>query len=279
MTSNDSSHGERPGPIAYMASNGVAANLLMLAIIAAGLVSFTGIEREAWPTVPFFQIEVSMAYPGATPEEVEESIVLRIEDEVSGLDDVKAVKSVAAPGMASVRVEVSSGTDMAKALDDIESAVDRIQSFPAEADRPQIREMTNRQSMMRLIVHGAVSERSLKELAYQIKDEFTALPTVMIDFIDQKLGQGSSARTAIIEGAKGRFRPIMLTSLTTFLGFTPLILEDAVHAQFLVPFAASLGFGIAITTSLLMLLVPSLYTIHVRLTSRRRARGPALEAA
>ncbi len=262
-----------------MASNGVAANLLMLAIIAAGLVSFTGIEREAWPTVPFFQIEVSMAYPGATPEEVEESIVLRIEDEVSGLDDVKAVKSVAAPGMASVRVEVSSGTDMAKALDDIESAVDRIQSFPAEADRPQIREMTNRQSMMRLIVHGAVSERSLKELAYQIKDEFTALPTVMIDFIDQKLGQGSSARTAIIEGAKGRFRPIMLTSLTTFLGFTPLILEDAVHAQFLVPFAASLGFGIAITTSLLMLLVPSLYTIHVRLTSRRRARGPALEAA
>ena len=62
---------------------------------------------------------------------------------------------------------------------------------------------------------------------------------VMIDFIEQRLKEGAPARTAIIEGAKGRFRPIMLTSVTTFLGFTPLILETAIQAQFLVPFAAS----------------------------------------
>ena len=158
-----------------MASNGVAANLLMWAIIAAGVVSLTGLQREAWPEVPFFQIEVSMAYPGATPEEVEESIVVKIEDEVSGLDDVKSVKSIAAPGMASVRVEVKSGTDMGQAMDEIKSAVGRIQSFPGEAERPQFREMTNRQSMMRLIVYGDVSERSLKELAHRIEDELTAL--------------------------------------------------------------------------------------------------------
>ena len=178
MTSNGSNHGERPGPIAYMASNGVAANLLMWAIIAAGVVSLTGLQREAWPEVPFFQIEVSMAYPGATPEEVEESIVVKIEDEVSGLDDVKSVKSIAAPGMASVRVEVKSGTDMGQAMDEIKSAVGRIQSFPGEAERPQFREMTNRQSMMRLIVYGDVSERSLKELAHRIEDELTALSGV-----------------------------------------------------------------------------------------------------
>ncbi len=161
-----------------MASNGVAANLLMWAIIAAGAVSLTGLQREAWPEVPFFQIEVSMAYPGATPEEVEESIVVKIEDEVSGLDDVKSVKSIAAPGMASVRVEVKSGTDMGQAMDEIKSAVGRIQSFPGEAERPQFREMTNRQSMMRLIVYGDVSERSLKELAHRIEDELTALSGV-----------------------------------------------------------------------------------------------------
>ena len=179
MTSNDgSSHGERPGPIAYMASNGVAANLLMWAIIAAGLVALTGLEREAWPTVPFNHIEVTMAYPGATPEEVEESIVVKIEDEVSGLEDVKAVKSVAAPGMASVRVEMKSGTDMAKAQDEIESAVGRIQSFPGGAERPLFREMTNRQSMIRLVLYGDVSERSLKELAYQVEDQLTSLPGV-----------------------------------------------------------------------------------------------------
>ena len=170
--------GERSGPLAYMAGNGIAANLLMMGIVAAGLVSLTGLEREAWPTTPFYHIEVSMAYPGATPEEIEESIVVKIEDQVSGLDDVTAVKSLAAPGMASVRIQMDFGTDMDRALDDIESAVNRIQSFPVGAERPRFQEMDNRFSMMRLIVHGDISERSLKELAHRIEDDLTALPSV-----------------------------------------------------------------------------------------------------
>ena len=161
-----------------MAGNGVAANLFMAAILFAGLVALTGLEREAWPTVPFNQIEVSMAYPGATPEEVEESIVIKIEEQVESLDDVKAVKSIAAPGMASVKIEVESDTNINRAMDEIESAVNRIQSFPVSAERPEIRELTNRQSMIRLIVYGDVSEHSLKELAYQIEDSLAALPAV-----------------------------------------------------------------------------------------------------
>ena len=178
MTPSRDTAGERSGPIAYMASNGIAANLLMWGIVAAGLVSLTGLEREAWPTTPFYHIEVSMAYPGATPEEIEESIIVKIEDQVSGLDDVKAVKSVAAPGIASVRVQMDSRTDMARALDDIESAVNRVESFPVGAERPRFREMDNRMSMMRLIVYGDVTERSLKELAYRIEDDLTTLPSV-----------------------------------------------------------------------------------------------------
>jgi len=179
VTSNDgSSDRERSGPLAYMASNGIAANLLMIGIVAAGLVSLTGLEREAWPITPFYHIEISMAYPGATPEEIEESIVVKIEDQVSGLDDVKAVKSLAAPGMASVRVQMDSGTDMNRALDDMESAVNRIHSFPAGAERPSFREMDNRFSMIRLIVHGDISERSLKELAHRVEDDLTTLPSV-----------------------------------------------------------------------------------------------------
>ena len=180
MNANDPYQGEPPGPIAYMASNGVAANLLMLAILAAGLVSLTGLEREAWPDVPFYTIEVSVAYPGANPEEIEESIVIKIEDQVSGLEDVNTVRSVAAPGMASVRVEMNSGVDMDQALDDVESAVARIQTFPANAERPEIREMSNGQSVIRMILYGEMSERSLKELAHQIEDEFAALPEVSL---------------------------------------------------------------------------------------------------
>ena len=178
MSRDQSNHGERPGPIAYMASNSVAANLLMFGILAAGLVAWTGLEQEGWPTVPFNQFEISVPFPGATPEEVEEAIVVKIEDEVRGLADVKAVRSIAAPGMASVRVEVKSGTDMSGALADIEAAVGRIQTFPGGAERPQIREMTNVHSMIRLIVYGDVPERSLKELAHRIEDDLAALPSV-----------------------------------------------------------------------------------------------------
>lgn len=96
---------------------------------------------------------------------------------------------------------------------------------------------------------------------------------VMIDFIDQRLREGAPNRTAIIDGAKGRFRPIMLTSVTTFLGFTPLILERAIQAQFLMPFAASLGFGILITTAILMMVVPAISTIHLSLISPRGYSG------
>ena len=178
MSSDPGSHAEPGGPIAYMASNGVASNLLMFGILAVGLVSLTGLEQEGWPTVPFNQFEISVPFPGATPEEVEEAIVVKIEDEVRGLADVKTVRSIAAPGMASVRVEVNSGTDMGAKKDEIEAAVGRIQTFPGGAERPQIREMTNAQSMMRLVLHGDVPERSLKELAYRIEDDLASLPNV-----------------------------------------------------------------------------------------------------
>ncbi len=168
----------RSGPIAYMVGNSVAANLLMLAIVVMGLVSWTGLDQEAWPTLRFNTIEVSVAHPGATPEEIEESIVARIEDQVATLDDTKTVRSVAAQGLALVTVELKAGADVSSARNEIESAVGRIPSFPAGSERPEFRELTNRQSIARLIVHGDVSERSLKEAAHQIEDRLAALPEV-----------------------------------------------------------------------------------------------------
>jgi len=178
MNSNGRYEGEPSGPIAYMARNGVAANLLMWAVVAAGLLSLGGIVMQAWPTLPFNHIEVSVAYPGASPEEVEESIVVKIEERVSALEKVRKVKSVAAPGIASVRVELESGTDVGQALYEITAAVGQIQSFPESAERPTFREMTNRRSVLRLILYGDISERSLKELAYQVEDRLAALPGV-----------------------------------------------------------------------------------------------------
>ncbi len=178
MNRTDPYGGEPGGPIAFMASNRVAANLAMLAILAAGLVALSGLEREAWPTVPFNTVEVSVVYPGAQPEEIEESIIVKIEEQVEALEHVKTVKSLAAQGVASVRVELKSGADIGKVMDEVQAAVGQIQSFPAAAERPQFREMNNQSSMIRLIVSGDAPERSLKELAYQIEDELASLPDV-----------------------------------------------------------------------------------------------------
>ena len=169
---------ESRGPIAYMARNGVAANLLMFFIVAGGLVSMNGLVQEAFPALSFDHVEISMSYPGATPDEVEESIVVKIEEQVAALDDVREVTAIATEGYATVMAALRTGTDMSRALDDIESAINRVQTFPAGAERPEIREMTNRQSVIRLVLYGDVSERALKELAFRVEDDIASLPAV-----------------------------------------------------------------------------------------------------
>ena len=178
MSPDDATSQEPPGPIAYMARNGVAANLLMFFIVAAGLVSINGLIQEAFPVMTFDHVEVTVPYPGATPGEVEEAIVLKIEEQVEALDGVREVSAIAAEGLASVMVGLKTGTDIPRAIDAIESAVGQIQTLPAGAERPQVRQMTNRQSVIRLVVFGDVSERALKELAYRVEDETAALAAV-----------------------------------------------------------------------------------------------------
>jgi len=84
---------------------------------------------------------------------------------------------------------------------------------------------------------------------------------LLVDFINQKRKEGVDLFQAVVESAQRRFRPIILTSLTTSLGLTPIILEKSMQAQFLIPMAISLGFGILFATLITLLLVPSLYII------------------
>ena len=98
---------------------------------------------------------------------------------------------------------------------------------------------------------------------------------VLIDFINERRRAGVSVEEAIWEGGKARFRPILLTSVTTFLGVLPLILERSVQAQFLIPMAVSLGAGVLFATVILMMLVPAFMMLHHRLDGllRRRHSG------
>ncbi len=176
-SSNDPSR-EARGPIAYMARNGVAANLLMFFILAAGFFSLGDLVQEVFPEISLDQVVISVPYPGATPEEIEESILRKIEERIEAVDDIKEVRSTAAEGRGSVAVALELGADIGRALDDIKAQIDRIQTFPAGAERPEVSELTNRQSVIRLVLFGDAGERTLKELAYRTEDGLSALPVV-----------------------------------------------------------------------------------------------------
>ena len=84
---------------------------------------------------------------------------------------------------------------------------------------------------------------------------------VLVDYVNQMRAKGKSIREAVIHAGKQRFRPILLTSMTTFAGLTPLLLERSVQAQFLVPMAVSLAFGVVFATFITLILVPAVYVV------------------
>lgn len=173
---------EQTGFVAFMARNGVAANLLMVFFLIAGIASFGTIVQEVFPENSLDTVQVSVTYPGATPDEVEESIVQKIEEAVEAVDGVKKVKANAREGSGTVSVELELGTDIDRALDDVKAEIDQIQTFPDEAEEPDVRELTTRQSVVRIAIYGDVSETALKEVAYQLEDSLAALDEV--SFVD-----------------------------------------------------------------------------------------------
>ncbi|VVT20712.1 efflux RND transporter permease subunit [Erythrobacter sp. EC-HK427] len=169
---------DRGGVVAFMARNGVAANLLLIFMVVAGIVAYNSIPQEVFAESSLDTISVSVEYPGATPEEIEESIVQRVEEAVSAIEGVKEITSTAQEGRGTVNVELQLGTDMSDALDEVKSEVDQIQTFPVEAEEPNVRELTTRQIVMRIALYGDVSERSLKESAYALEDAIAGLDEV-----------------------------------------------------------------------------------------------------
>lgn len=169
---------EAKGVVAFMARNGVAANLLMVFLLIAGLISYQTIVQEIFAENSLDAVQVSVVYPGATPSEVEESVVQKVEEAVKAVEGVKDITGIASESVGNVTIEMELGTDMARALDDVKSEVDQIQTFPGDAEEPNVRELTSRRSVMRVAIFGDVPEQTLKETAYQLEDALAALGEV-----------------------------------------------------------------------------------------------------
>jgi multidrug efflux pump subunit AcrB len=164
--------------IAWWVNNPVAANLLMVGILLAGLLGFLSMEREAFPQVRPYQANIEVVWPGAAPQEVEEQIIARIEDRLEDLDLVNHIYSTATESMANIDVTTYPGVDINGFLNDVKNAVDSVTSLPRDIENPRVRRSQFKQEMIRVAVHGDVSERELTRLAEDLRREVTTLPWV-----------------------------------------------------------------------------------------------------
>lgn len=159
------------GPISWMARHPVAANLLMVFFIVGGLIFALRMKQEVFPALELDVITVRTEYPGASPEEVEQGITLAIEDEARSIVDVNRVFSSSAENGSTVFVELLSGADADKALQELKNAVDRIRSFPEEAERPVVSLVEAQREVISLILYGPAEEALLRSMAEQVRDE------------------------------------------------------------------------------------------------------------
>jgi len=169
MTNSTKSQ-EKPGAIAWMARNGVAPNLLMIVLIGGGLLWVLQIKQEVFPAFEFDRVVITVAYPGASPAEVEQGIVMAVEEAVQGLDGVDEIYSEASEGVGFVLVDLLRGSDLEKLTQDIQSEVDRIQSFPEDIERPEVVMLSHRHEVIELMIYGDVDERVLRQLGDDLRE-------------------------------------------------------------------------------------------------------------
>jgi multidrug efflux pump subunit AcrB len=166
------------GPLAWMAQNPVAANLLMALLVLGGLLTLPGLKQEVFPEFELDLVTIQIAYPGASPSEVEQAVVLAAEEAIRGIEDIKEVRSSASEGGALITIELVTGSDPDRALSDIQGAIDRITSFPEDIERPVTSLATNRMEVISAVVHGDLDEKSLRNLGERMRDDLLALPNI-----------------------------------------------------------------------------------------------------
>ncbi|QXD25649.1 efflux RND transporter permease subunit [Opitutia bacterium ISCC 51] len=169
------------GIIAWFARNGVAANLLMIAILAGGI--WAGSSRvilQEYPDRTYPYISVSVSYRGATPGEIEQAIVTRLEEALYDIEGVKEMTGRARSGSGSIQLEIEEGYNLSEKLDEVTNRVSTIRTFPPEAERPQISLYTRTERVITMVLSGELSEKELTKLGEQIRDEVSNVPGITL---------------------------------------------------------------------------------------------------
>lgn len=170
--------------IKWAINNSPAMNTLMVTVLGVGLVSLMLMRREVFPEFELEIILVSVPYPGASPDEVEEGICQKMEEAVRAIDGIKKMTSIASEGAGSLVLELRADVpDVQKILNEVRSEIDRIPSFPELAEDPEIQQITFRQVAIEVAVIGPDneddnSEWELRSVTERIRDELLQLKSV-----------------------------------------------------------------------------------------------------
>ena len=169
--------------IRWFVNNTVAANMVMLFILVAGLLTLPRIRMEVFPDINIDVISISVIYPGASPKDVEEGICYRIEEKLTGLKGIKRIRSSASENIGVTTVEILPGEDVNEIQNKIKTQIDAIDTFPDNAEKPTIQNMTGTSDVITVAVYGDIEEESLVAISENIKDEIAGLPEISLTTI------------------------------------------------------------------------------------------------
>ncbi|TCI93557.1 efflux RND transporter permease subunit [Tenacibaculum sp. M341] len=162
--------------ITYFIKYPVAVNITIVAFLVFGLMGALSMKSSFFPLVDSQQININLTYPGASPQEIEEGVVLKIEDNLKGIVGVERVTSVSRENSASITVEVEKGKNIDVVLSDVKNAVDRVPSFPSGMEPPVIAKRESTIATVSFTISGEnLSLKSLKQYARGVESDIRAL--------------------------------------------------------------------------------------------------------
>ena len=170
--------------VRWAITNSPGMNTLVIGLIAIGAFCLMNLRREVFPEFELEVILISVPYPGADPDETESAICQKVEEAVSSIAGIKEITSIAQENLGSVVLEVDPGVpDVQKILNEVRSEVDRISTFPEGAEDAEVKQVTFRDTAIKLAVLGpeatsVQSQLRLREIAEQIREELVQLDTV-----------------------------------------------------------------------------------------------------
>ena len=169
---------DKRGPISWMAGRSVTANLLMLVLLIGGLVMGQNISKDVFPDFALDLVSISLIYPGASPEEVERGTILAVEEAIQDIEGIKEITSTAREGSGTVTVEIIEGEDVSEIAQEIKNAVDRISSFPDDAEDPRVTVPSRKRYVVSLALYGDQPEAVLREMAEMVRDRLLMDPEI-----------------------------------------------------------------------------------------------------